>query len=90
MARQRQSPFWSIGDRPKGADRKLEQTRLLLHLIYYEEDVCDTSGCAVVALRSFSGERRADFRGTVALDSETRQKRCLHRGERGENSWTND
>jgi hypothetical protein len=32
-------------------------------LVYrvYEEDVCDTSGCAVVALRSFSGERRADF-----------------------------
>jgi len=27
----------------------------------YEEDVCDTSSCAVVALRSFSGERRANF-----------------------------
>jgi len=34
--------------------------------------VCDTSGRAVVALRSFSGERRADFRGTVKLDSKTR------------------
>jgi len=27
----------------------------------YEEDVCDTSGCAVVAFGRFSGERRADF-----------------------------
>ena len=42
----------------------------------YEEDMCDTSGRAAVALRSFPGERRADFRGTIELDSKTRQKRC--------------
>jgi hypothetical protein len=29
--------------------------------IIYEEDMCDISGCAVVALRSFAGERRANF-----------------------------
>jgi hypothetical protein len=29
--------------------------------VTYEEDMCDTSGCAAVAVRSFSGERRADF-----------------------------
>ena len=55
------SPFWGIGDSPIGVDRKLEQTRLLPRLNYYEEDVCDTSGCAVVALRRFPGERRANF-----------------------------
>jgi hypothetical protein len=27
----------------------------------YEEDVCDTSGSAAVAVRGFSSERRADF-----------------------------
>jgi hypothetical protein len=58
--------------------------------ILYEEDVCDTSGCAVVALRSFSGERRADFRGTVELDSKARQKCLLHRGKRGKDSRKND
>jgi hypothetical protein len=82
------SPFWRIGNRPIGADRKLEQTRLLPRLNYYEEDVCDTSGCAVVALRRFPGERRANFRGTVKLDSKARPKRFLHRGERGEVSGT--
>ena len=82
------SSFWSIGNRPVGADRKVEQTRLLPRLTYYEEDVCDTSGCAVVALRRFPGERRANFRGTGELDSKTRPKRFLHRGERGEVSGT--
>jgi hypothetical protein len=38
-----------------------EQFDLRIRLIKYEEDVCDTSGCAAVALRSFSGERRANF-----------------------------
>jgi hypothetical protein len=38
-----------------------EQFDLRIRLIKYEEDVCDTSGGAAVALRSFSGERRANF-----------------------------
>jgi hypothetical protein len=29
--------------------------------IKYEEDVCDASNCAAVALRGFSGKRRANF-----------------------------
>ena len=40
---------------------KVEQNPLLTRQNYYEEDVCDTSGCAVVALRRFPGERRANF-----------------------------
>jgi hypothetical protein len=52
-----------------------EQFDLLIRQIKYEEDVCDTSNCAAVALRGFSGERRANFRRTVTLDGETRPKR---------------
>jgi hypothetical protein len=38
-----------------------EQFDLRIRQIKYEEDVCDTSDSAAVALRSFSGERRANF-----------------------------
>ena len=49
--------FWITNSVHKSVNKV---PRELVYTIY-EEDVCDTSGCAVVALRRFSGERRADF-----------------------------